>query len=46
MSNVRRPSRAALTDLNGVEVGKAEVCGDKVAFEVGAHRIAQVKIYK
>ncbi|MBR6767720.1 MAG: alpha-mannosidase [Clostridia bacterium] len=40
------PSHAVLTNLNGNEVGKAEVDGSKVTFEIGAYRIAQVKIYK
>ena len=45
---VRAPfpvSRACLTDLNGNVLSEASVDGDRVRFGVGAHKLAQVKIY-
>ena len=40
------PSKAVLTDLNEKVLAAAAVDGDSVRFEIGAHRIAQVKIYR
>ena len=40
------PARAALTDIDGNVVGEAAVKDGKVVFDVGAYRIAQVRIYK
>ena len=39
-------SRAVLTDLDENELSEAKVDGGKVTFNVPAHTIAQVKIYK
>ena len=40
------PARAVLTDLNEEVLAEAEVAEGKVSFKVGAHKIAQVKIYR
>ena len=35
-----------LTDLDENVLSEAQIDGDTVRFEIGAHRIAQVKIYR
>ena len=36
----------ALCDLDENVLSEAQIDGDTVRFEIGAHRIAQVKIYR
>ena len=39
-------ARACLTDLNGAALAEAAVDGASVRFDVGAHRIAEVRLYR
>lgn len=37
-------TKATLTDLEGHEIGAAEISGDCVSFEIGAYRLAQLNL--
>ena len=40
------PKRACLTDLNGNVLQEVEIDGDRVRFRIGAHKLAQLKLYR